>query len=83
VEKLGKTIADDARKAEGKSEIRKRAMTPAEAREQLAIDLLLPADWRRRRACQHPDDARNAEAAALLDRLAVSVSQINDEMIDR
>ena len=57
-------------------------MTPAEAREQLAIDLVLTADWRRRKARQSPDDARNTEAAALLDKLAVSVRQIDDEMID-
>ena len=57
-------------------------MTPAQAREQLAIDLLLTADWRRRRACQCPDDRRDADAAALLDKLAVSVNQIDDEMID-
>ena len=57
-------------------------MTPALAREQLAVDLLLTADWRRRRACQCPGDQRDADAAALLDKLAVSVSQIDDEMID-
>ena len=57
-------------------------MTPAQAREQLAIDLLLTADWRRRRACQCPDDQRDADAAALLDKLAVSVSQIDDELLD-
>jgi hypothetical protein len=57
-------------------------MTPAEAREQLAVDLELTADWRRRNACQDPDEPRNAEAAALLDNLAVSVSQIDDDMID-
>jgi hypothetical protein len=43
-------------------------MTPAEAREQLAVDLELTADWRRRNACQDPDEPRNAEAAALLAR---------------
>ena len=57
-------------------------MTPADARQQLAIDLALTADWRRRKAHQSPDDLRNTEAAALLDKLAVSVSQIDDEMID-
>jgi hypothetical protein len=57
-------------------------MTPADVRQQLAIDLALTADWRRRKAHQSPDDLRNTEAAALLDKLAVSVSPIDDEMID-
>jgi len=57
-------------------------MTLREARQQLAIDLALTADWRRRQAHQSPDDLRNTEAAALLDKLAVSVSQIDDETID-
>ena len=57
-------------------------MTPAEAREQLAIDLELTANWRRRKVRQNPDEPRNAEAAALLDSLAMSVSQVDDDMID-
>jgi hypothetical protein len=57
-------------------------MTPAEAREQLAVDLVLAADWRRRQARQYPDDPRNTEAAELLDKLAASTRQIDDEVID-
>lgn len=63
-------------------QLRVRAMIPAEGREQLAIDLELTADWRRSKALQDPDEPRNAEAAALLDNLAVSVRQIDDETID-
>jgi hypothetical protein len=54
-------------------------MTSTEAREQLAIDLELTADWRRRKA---PRDPGNAEAAALLDKIAASVTQIDDQTID-
>ncbi|WFU26308.1 hypothetical protein QA649_08900 [Bradyrhizobium sp. CB1717] len=34
------------------------------------ISLQCAAEWRRTKAREHPEDARNAKAAALLDRLA-------------
>jgi hypothetical protein len=34
------------------------------------------AQWRRQKAVEHPDDRRNLEAAAILDRLAKSVDSV-------
>ena len=47
-------------------------MTDDEIRETLRLDFEQTADWRRSKAAEHPEDSRNLEAAALLDKLAAS-----------
>jgi hypothetical protein len=39
-------------------------------------DLLATADWRRRKAEEHPDDGRNTDAALLLERLAEELPKL-------
>lgn len=41
------------------------------------------AEWRREKAAEHPDDARNAEAAVLLDRLATTVEDASISLLLR
>ena len=57
-------------------------LTRPEAREQLQIDFESAAAWRRRKAIRSPNDNCNAEAARLLDRLAVGVKDIDDATMD-
>jgi hypothetical protein len=45
-------------------------MTDDEIREALRLDFEQTADWRRSKAAEYPEDSRNLEAAALLDKLA-------------
>jgi hypothetical protein len=49
----------------------------AEIKQHLRLDLECAADWRERKALQHPDDERNLEAAAILDRLIQTIDDIN------
>ena len=44
-------------------------MTDDEIREALRLDIEQTADWRRCKAAEYPEDSRNLEAAALLDKL--------------
>jgi hypothetical protein len=46
-----------------------------------AQDLENSAGWRRQKAQQYPEDTRNLEAAALLDRLAVEVRALTGSEI--
>ena len=57
-------------------------LTPAEAREQLALDLASTSNWRRGKAVAHPDDPRHVEAAERLDRLVSSVTDVDDPTMD-
>ena len=57
-------------------------LTPAEAREQLALDLASTSNWRRGKAVAHPDDHRHVEAADQLDRLVSSVTDVDDPTMD-
>ena len=49
-------------------------LTDDEIREALRLDFEQTADWRRSKAAEYPEDSRNLEAAALLDKLAASAS---------
>ena len=40
------------------------------------------ADWRRSKAAEYPEDSRNLEAAALLDKLAASVETVAPALLD-
>ena len=51
-------------------------MTDDEIREALRLDFEQTADWRRSKAAEYPEDSRNLEAAALLDKLAASVETV-------
>jgi hypothetical protein len=53
-------------------------MTPDELAEEFARQ----AEWRSEKAEQYPDDERNAEAAAIFDRLAGSVKDCPKEVVD-
>ena len=50
-------------------------------KEQLQLSLSSAAEWRRQTATEHPDDQRNLEAAAILDRLAHSVDDIDPTLL--
>ena len=39
------------------------------------------ATWRREKAAEHPDDTRNAEAAAVLDRLAETAVDVDARLL--
>lgn len=45
------------------------------------IDCALTAEWRRRKAEEHPNDSRNMEAALLLERLAPEIAALNGSEI--
>jgi hypothetical protein len=45
--------------------------------EMLKDEFLYTAEWRRQKAIEYPDDERNLEAAALLERLANTVDQLD------
>ncbi len=51
-------------------------MTDDVIREALRLDFEQTADWRRSKAAEYPEDSRNLEAAALLDKLAASVETV-------
>jgi hypothetical protein len=55
-------------------------MTDDEIREALRLDFEQTADWRRSKAAEHPEDSRNLEAAALLDKLAASVETVAPDL---
>ena len=57
-------------------------MTDDEIREALRLDFEQTADWRRSKAAEHPEDSRNLEAAALLDKLAASVETVAPDLLD-
>ena len=46
------------------------------------LDFEQTADWRRSKAAEHPEDSRNLEAAALLDKLAASVETVAPDLLD-
>jgi len=52
-------------------------MSPEELKEEFERQ----AEWRREKAAQYPNDERNAEAAAIFDRLASSVAACPAEVI--
>jgi len=60
---------------------RRRSMMAWEPKE-LAEEFTFQAAWRREKATEYPDDTRNLEAAALLDRLAKSVADCPPEVIE-
>jgi hypothetical protein len=51
------------------------------ARDVLEDAFLDTARWRREKATEYPNDERNLEAAALLDRLATTVDQVEPELL--
>ena len=57
-------------------------MTDDEIREALRLDFEQTADWRRSKAAEYPEDSRNLEAAALLDKLAASVETVAPTLLD-
>ena len=57
-------------------------MTDDEIREALRLDFEQTADWRRYKAAEYPEDSRNLEAAALLDKLAASVETVAPDLLD-
>src|SRR6476659_30174 len=57
-------------------------MTDDEIREALRLDFEQTADWRRSKAAEYPEDSRNLEAAALLDKLAASVETVAPALLD-
>ena len=57
-------------------------MTDEEIREALRLDFEQTADWRRSKAAEYPEDSRNLEAAALLDKLAASVETVAPDLLD-
>src|SRR4029450_13559222 len=57
-------------------------MTDDEIREALRLDFEQTADWRRSKAAEYPEDSRNLEAAALLDKLAASVETVAPALFD-
>jgi hypothetical protein len=57
-------------------------MTEDEIREALRLDFEQTADWRRSKAAEDPEDSRNLEAAALLDKLAASVETVAPDFLD-
>ena len=57
-------------------------MTDDEIREALRLDFEQTADWRRSKAAEYPEDSRNLEAAALLDKLAASVETVAPGLLD-
>ncbi len=56
-------------------------MTDDEIREALRLDFEQTADWRRSKAAEYPEDSRNLEAAALLDKLAASVETVAPDLL--
>jgi hypothetical protein len=57
-------------------------MTHDEIREALRLDFEQTADWRRSKAAEYPEDSRNLEAAALLDKLAASVETVAPDLLE-
>ena len=57
-------------------------LTDDEIREALRLDFEQTADWRRSKAAEYPEDSRNLEAAALLDKLAASVETVAPDLLD-
>ena len=56
-------------------------MTDDEIRDALRLDFEQTADWRRSKAAEYPEDSRNLEAAALLDKLAASVETVAPDLV--
>ena len=56
-------------------------VTDDEIREALRLDFEQTADWRRSKAAEYPEDSRNLEAAALLDKLAASVETVAPDLL--
>ena len=56
-------------------------LTDDEIREALRLDFEQTADWRRSKAAEYPEDSRNLEAAALLDKLAASVETVAPNLL--
>ena len=55
---------------------------PTFIKEALRVDFEETARWRRSEAAEYPEDLRNLEAAALLDKLAASVESIAPDFLD-
>ena len=56
---------------------------PTFIKEALRVDFEETARWRRSEAAEYPEDLRNLEAAALLDKLAASVESIAPDLLWR
>jgi hypothetical protein len=56
-------------------------MTLDDIREVLRESFHVAAEWRRRKAQEDPDDNRHIEAAAILERLAESVTCVADDIL--
>jgi hypothetical protein len=50
--------------------------------ELLRMDFLSTAEWRQRKADEHPDDTRNHEAAEMLERLAATVDAVEPAVLN-
>ena len=64
------------------SKVSEHKMTDDEIREALRLDFEQTADWRRSKAAEYPEDSRNLEAAALLDKLAASVETVAPDLLE-
>lgn len=52
-----------------------------ELRDELRMSFDNTAEWRSRKAAEHPDDNRNAEAARICEALAASVDDVDDALL--
>ena len=52
-----------------------------EIKEQLRLNFENTAEWRRKKAEEHPDDTRNAEAAELLDKLTNTIDAVDPAVL--
>lgn len=53
----------------------------ADARDALREAILDACEWRKRKAAEHPNDARNTAAAELLGAVATSVDEVPDALM--
>jgi predicted P-loop ATPase/GTPase len=51
-------------------------------KDMLKEDFANEAEWRREKAIEHPDDERNVDAAQLLDELARTVDDVDDDLLE-
>jgi hypothetical protein len=54
----------------------------ADIKQRLRLDPECAADWRERKALKYPDDERNLEAAAILDRLIQTIDGIHPAVLN-
>lgn len=50
-------------------------------KDMLKDDFANSAEWRREKAIEYPDDERNVDAAQLLDELARTVDDVDDDLL--